>query len=300
MHEAMACRAGVGDTPDAENKSSKPRRLIKSKGPLAKTGDIPDLLSEHVFGVAPEEVVKRVMKNPQQILPLSVFDPKHRGLFGGSDPLAPKVIHKNLEKFNGTAISLVSDLTNLISVTCTTDVQFGIALISLMSVVLDLIKQNVDPVVIAEYIWSCRPRARRGLKRGADLACFLELDHLMFVKGGGRVKANGEVMGSPVGGVGLGPEILPVGNIPKRVKAKVLNHLAAPPPRAKASALAFASSTCHSFNSEAGCQRRRCIFKHQCSACNQPHSLADCSEAGGSQPMLQILDNPNKRVGFGK
>ena len=300
LYEAMASRAGVGETPDSGNKSSKPRRLIKTKTSSAKSGDIPDLLSEHVFGVAPEEVVKRAMKNPYQILPLSVFDPKHRGLFGGSDPLAPKVKHKNLEKFSGTANSLISDLANLISVTCTTDVQFGIALVSLMSVALDLIKQCVDPVVIAEYIWSCRLRARRGLNRGSDLECFLELDHQMFVKCGGQVKANGEVRGSSVGGVGLGPETVPVGNVSKRVKSKVPSHLTVPPLRAKTPALTFAGTTCHAFNSEAGCQRRRCIFKHQCSVCNQSHSLVDCSESGGAQPMLQILDNPNKRVGFGK
>ena len=297
LYEAMANRAGTGDTPDSAVKGSKPRRLVKSGALLPKSGDIPDLLSAHVFGVAPDEVVKRVMKNPFQILPLSVFDPKHRDLFGGSDPFAPKLKHKNLEKFNGTANSLISDLTNLISVTCTTDVQFGIALISLMSVALDLIKQKVDPVVVAEYIWSCRLKAKRGLNRGTDLQCFLELDHQLFVKAGGRVKANGEVMGSSVGEVGLGPEILPVGNISKRAKLKLPNHLAVLPPRAKASALAFANSTCHAFNTEAGCQRRRCIFKHQCAACNHAHSLVDCTEAGGAQPMLQICDNPNKRKG---
>ena len=114
------------------------------------------------------------------------------------------------------------------------------------------------------------------------------------------MKANGEVMGSSGGGVGLGPETLPVGNISKRAKVKVPNHLAALPPRAKATALAFVSSTCHAFNSEAGCHRRRCIFKHLCAACNQSHGLVDCSETGKPQPMLQILDNPSKRVGLGK
>ena len=295
----MVLRAGSGEIPESGNKGAKPRRLAKS-AILPNSGSIPDLISAHVFRVAPDEVIKRVMRNPFQILPLTVFDPKHRDLFGGSDPFAPKLKRKDLEKFNGTANSLISDFTRLILVTCTTDIQLGIALISLLVVALDLIKQDVDPAVIADYVWSCRVKAKHGLIRASTLECFLELDHQMFVKAGGRVKANGEVMGSSVGGVGLGPETLPVGNISKRAKSKVPSHLAVLPLRAKTSALTFASSTCHAFNSVAGCQRRRCIFKHQCAACNQSHSLADCSEAGGAQPMLQILDNPNKRVGFGK
>ena len=294
MHEAMVLRVGSVKL-DVGNKGATARRL--SQPLLPSSGSIPDLISQHVFGTAPDEVIRRVMKNPYQILPLSVFDPKHRDLFGGADPFAPKRKRKDLEEFNGTANSLISDFTRLILVTCTTDVQYGIALISLSAVALDLIKQDVDPAVVAGYIWSCRVKARHGLVRGSTLECFLELDHQMFLKAGGRVKANGEVMG---GGVGLGPETLPVGNISKRAKVKVPNHLAALPPRAKATALAFVSTTCHAFNSEAGCHRRRCIFKHLCAACNQSHGLVDCSETGKPQPMLQILDNPNKRVGLGK
>ena len=281
------------------------RRLDdKSTEATDPMANVSSALAANVFAQVAVNVVLRVMKDSGQTLGLNAFDAKNRDHYGGLDPLAKQSKDAKEAGIVHTHLSVVENLAKLILVTSTVDAKYGCALNSLMLVTLGMVKSNAPPAQIYHYVDICRQNARYGLSRPTVLTGFLVFDQQIFIKAGGRVKANGEVAGvtdaeGTLGqsGQSYGKQGIPQGKGQREKKATLADRDRGD--RGNRVGLRFASSTCDFFNTEEGCRRFKCIFRHACSFCNGNHGLGSCAERSGKKQQLQI-GGGSKNVGFDK
>ena len=325
--QALVSCIGVFDELTDQDSGSVARRLPGgaavggSAKANASTSELAAMeLAKFLMSLGPKRVILRILKLSTQSMDLAAFDPKNRDAFGGLDAIMPQKKREALAKPSGSGLALIQQLTKLTIITVASDAQFAVALGAVILIALDLLSQGVNPAVVAEYVWLCRVEAKNGTAglRPESLKCFFSLDQTMFLKAGGRVKANGEVLGdvtvesiftppTPASSSGGNRQVgvsQSSDRDRRREQPRSWPRFGVSNPRAGqrgTSDLPFASSTCDRFNQKGGCSRHQCSWRHACSACDKNHSLANCVESRPPpRPMLAITEGTPvaKRVGF--